>query len=493
MHIDEQVLDAFWDLFRGRNDVWGSVEGRANKEQVAIGHYAEHLTGKESLGIYPLLNDGTCHFAAVDVDEKDFNKALTIRKKLLNLGVNSYIAASKSKGFHVYIFAEEKFVARDIRRLLQHALGKLKIKAEIFPKQDEVTEQTPYGNYINLPCFGHTRPFLSGEMKEVPIDIALQRIKPVSSQELKKLVEKLPGEEPPRTHKEGTTRAGKLPCFSKMMTGVPEGCRDEVGFRLAVHLYRQGMPQQLSESTLLQWDMSYNKPPIGSTTILQKVKQAYSGRYGLGCLNPLITEFCDSSCPIFRKRHTEIDFYRKGEEGKEAEVLGLRRLKSHPPSFALIIDGNEIELTAADLLSLRKVKTKAIEELSYVPFSGVKATDWETLVNSLLKDIVDEKAPPDASVDARYIESLYEWLESSPEAESQEDVLAGKPIKRKDGYYFRMKDAINYLTKQQRLTIDPSQLYRIVKKVGGDARSIRIGKVFKLWYLPNKEEEAESE
>jgi len=487
--IDEQVLDAFWYLFRGRTDVWGSVGGRANKEQVTIAHYTEHLKGKESLGIYPLLDDGTCHFAAIDIDQKDFNQALAVRKELLNLSINSYIAASKSKGYHIYVFAEGKFIARDIRRLFHHILDKLNIKAEIFPKQDRVTEQTPYGNYINLPCFGHTRPFLSADMKEVPLEIALQRIRPVSLQVVKSALEKLPEEAPPKTEKQAP-RTGKLPCFSKMMAGVPEGCRDEVGFRLAVHLYRQGMPQQLAEATLLQWDMNYNHPPIGSTTILQKVKQAYSGKYGLGCLNPLIQDFCDSTCPVFRKRHTEIDFYRKGE-GEEVEVMGLRRLKSHPPSFGLVIDGKEIELTAADLLSLRRVKTKAIEELSYVPFPGIKAQEWETLVNSLLKDVAEEKAPPDASINARYIESVYEWLESSPEAESQEDVLAGKPVKREDGYYFRMKDAVNYLAKQQRLSITPNDLYRIVKKAGGDARVMRIGKLFRFWFLPLRGEEKE--
>jgi hypothetical protein len=44
-------LGLFSGLFRGRDDVWGSVEGKSNKEPVTIEHYRDHLEGKRSLGI----------------------------------------------------------------------------------------------------------------------------------------------------------------------------------------------------------------------------------------------------------------------------------------------------------------------------------------------------------------------------------------------------------------------------------------------------------
>jgi len=490
MDVRKEVLEAFWYLFRGRTDAWGSVEGRANREQVAIAHYAEHLDGKESLGVYPLLDDGTCHFAAVDIDEKVFDKALAVRNDLIGRGITAYIAESKSKGYHVYVFAEEKFVAREIRTILHHTLVKLHIKAEVFPKQDELSENTPLGNYINLPCFGKTRPFLAGDMRAVPMDIALNKIKTVSKDTIEKAYRKIPKPEepPPKSEKEetGSSRKGNLPCFARMMSGVPEGCRDEVAFRLAVHLYRQGMPQQLAESTLLKWDIDYNQPAIGSATIRQKIKQAYSGKYGLGCLSVLIQPFCDSSCPIYRKRHGEIDF-RKGNEGKEVNI-GLERVKSKPPVFSLLLDDTRLELASNELLSLRKVKTKAIEELSYVPFPGMKTEEWETLVNSLLAEITDEPAPADATRQADVVEYVYEWLLNTPSAKTPEDVEAGKPIKREDGCFFKMKDAIHYLSKNHRYNIPPNDLYHLVRNAGGGAKAIRLGKLFKLWWLPLREE-----
>ncbi|GAI79644.1 unnamed protein product, partial [marine sediment metagenome] len=216
------------------------------------------------------------------------------------------------------------------------------------------------------------------------------------------------------------------------------------------------------------------------------------GKYGLGCLNDLIQPFCEQDCPIYRKRHTEID-RRKMAGGKEIEIMGLSRLGTHPASFDLTIDGSKLTLAPGDLLSLRKVKAAAIETLSYVPFPGMKTSEWEVLINSLLAEVKQEAAPPDASTHARYVECVYDWLETAPGAERQEDVEAGRPVKREDGFFFRMKDAVNYLAKHHRLSVEPGELYRVVKEAGGGTKSVRLGKVFTLWFLPVRKEEEEKE
>lgn len=149
------LLEDFAHLFHGRTDAWGSVEGKANKEPVTLTHYERHLRGEVSLGIYPLLDNNECHFFAVDIDDKDFSKALKIRSGMAELGVSVYIAESKSKGFHVYGFCSEGVLAKDVRDLFFSLLLKLGLKHEVFPKQDTLDDSmTKFGNYINLPCFG---------------------------------------------------------------------------------------------------------------------------------------------------------------------------------------------------------------------------------------------------------------------------------------------------------------------------------------------------
>ncbi len=505
--VEQSTLNAFRNLFRGRDDVWGSLHGKSNKEPVTDEHCKAHLNGKTSLGIYPLLDNGTCHFAAIDLDERDFVKAKTIRDTLTEIGIPAYITASKSKGFHIYCFAAERFKAVDIRRIMQYVLNKLGLKHEIFPKQDyhqatDTDGQQHPGSYINLPCFGDTRSFLTTDMKRVPLETALERIKRVPQAAIDRILSLLPGEfvntqlqaaaAPAATGSASRTgkSAGKLPCFEKMMSGVPEGCRDEVAFRLAVHLSRQGMPPQLAEAALLTWDAKFNKPALGTPIINKKIQQAYTGKYGLGCLNDLIQTFCSPDCPVYRKRHTEID-QRKMVGDKELEIMGLTRLGTTPPSFGLAIDGSVLAMSPADLLSLKKVKAKAIETLRYVPFFGMKTSEWEILINSLLKDVKQEDAPPDASAQAHYVGCIYDWLETTPSAERSEDVEAGRPIKKDNGYFFRMKDAVNYLVKHHRINVDPSELFRVVKAAGGGNQTIRLGKLFKLWFLPIHKEEVE--
>ena len=501
--VTRDTIEAFASLFRGRTDAHGAIE-LCVYEPVTTKLYEKHLKGETNLGIYFVLDDHTCHFAAVDLDLKDFTKARAIRDELAKNSIPAYITESKVKGFHIYCFALEKFKAVEIRRVLNHILEELGLKCEVFPKQDyhqpddPPSEKYPEGkrrpgSYINLPCFGHTRPFLSGDMHEVPLETAIERIKRVPQGAIDQVLKTLPKEPPPEelpTAKRQKKQTAKLPCFEKMTAGVSEGCRDEVAFRLAVHLHRQGMPPQLAEATLLEWDAKYNRPAMGSAMVRQKIKQAYTGKYGLGCLNDLIQPFCEQDCPIYRKRHTEID-RRKMAGGKEIEIMGLSRLGTHPASFDLTIDGSKLTLPPEDLLSLRKVKAKAIETLSYVPFPGMKTSEWEVLINSLLAEVKQEAAPPDASTQARYVECVYDWLTTAPAAERKEDVEAGRPIKREDGYFFQMKDAVNYLAKHHRLNVDPGELYRVVRDAGGGNKSVRLDKVFKLWFLPLKKEEEE--
>ena len=497
IEVEKDTIEAFASLFRGRTDSHGRVEVCVY-EPVTPEHYQKHLKGEVNLGIYFVLDDSTCHFAAIDLDEKNFNKAKAIRDELAKNLIPAYITESKSKGFHIYCFALKRFKAVEIRRVLNHLLKKLDMKCEVFPKQDYHQPDDPDGtrhpgSYINLPSFGHTRPFLTGDLKEVPLKVAIERIKFTPQESIDRVLQTLPKEPPQEelpTAKRQKKQTAKLPCFEKMMAGVPEGCRDEVTFRLAVHLNRQGMPPQLAEAVLLKWDIKYNRPAIGEPIIRQKLKQAYSGKYGLGCLNDLIQPFCEKDCPIYRKRHIEID-KRKVVGDKELEIMGLSRLRTPRASFGLTIDGSTLALTSEELLSLKRVKSKAIETLSYVPFSGMKTSEWEILINSLLAEVKDEEAPPDASVQARYVECVYDWLETTPGAERQEDVEAGRPIKREDGYFFRMKDAVSYLAKHHRISVDPGELYRVIKAAGGGNQPVRLGKVFKLWSLPLRKEEEE--
>lgn len=175
------TVDLFAGLFKGRAEAWRGTTGAIHKEQVTKEHYKKHLDGAQSLAIFPLLDDGTCWWAALDLDIKDWAKAVALHDELLKHNCPAYISASKSKGYHIWVFADQKepFVAKDIRRLFYNIVKQLGIKeAEIFPKQDALDSTVPIGNCLNLPGFASfskdpknppVRQFLDKDQKMIPL------------------------------------------------------------------------------------------------------------------------------------------------------------------------------------------------------------------------------------------------------------------------------------------------------------------------------------
>ena len=98
--VTREDVEGFASFFQGRVDAYGNVDGGCVRKPVTIHHYAQHLEGKESLGIYLLMDDNCIRFSAIDIDIQNLEIPMGIRKTLLELNVTSYIALSKSRGFH---------------------------------------------------------------------------------------------------------------------------------------------------------------------------------------------------------------------------------------------------------------------------------------------------------------------------------------------------------------------------------------------------------
>lgn len=294
-------LNTFAQLFRGRTDVWGSVTGKSNKENVSIENYKLHLEGKKSLGVYPLLDDGLCNFFAVDLDEKNFEKAKNIRQELVDRGIHMYIARSKGKGFHIYGFGNN-LIAKDVRYVLQGVLEKLQISAEVFPKQDKLDEVIKYGNYINLPCFGDARPWLDLDQNPIPLTKALSLISPNKQDTILAAKETVPAPAPlmvslkPKEpkEKEKKSKVKSPPCVLNLLKGVEAGARDEAAFALARHYLDQGEEPEEVLARLMLWDAK-NKPPIGDLRALQTKVQSAEKGYAFGC-NSITSGLLSAAC-----------------------------------------------------------------------------------------------------------------------------------------------------------------------------------------------------
>ncbi len=143
----------------------------------------DHLAGEHTVGVYPLLEDDTCHFLAVDFDEAEWrDDARAFIQSCEELGVPAALEISRSgKGAHVWVFFAGKVSARDARRLgtaiISHTCARtrqLKLESydRLFPNQDSLPKGG-FGNLIALPLQKHPREngcsvFVDADLRPYP-------------------------------------------------------------------------------------------------------------------------------------------------------------------------------------------------------------------------------------------------------------------------------------------------------------------------------------
>jgi superfamily II DNA or RNA helicase len=121
----------------------------------------DHLAGKHTIGIYPLLTNDCCYFLAVDFDDEQWSEdAKAFQMSCDNLGVSAYLEISRSgSGAHIWIFFDKAVIARDARRLgsaiISYTCNRtrqltLTSYDRLFPNQDSMPKGG-FGNLIALP------------------------------------------------------------------------------------------------------------------------------------------------------------------------------------------------------------------------------------------------------------------------------------------------------------------------------------------------------
>ncbi len=171
-------------LFRGRDDVyaqrWIGREGKSGYSPVCnedwrkniskserkfvpltIEVIRDHLMGRKTIGIYPLLIDETSLFLTVDFDKSSWQTdVLEFHKTCQSLSLPAYIERSRSgNGAHVWMFFNQPISTHQPRKLGSYILTKtmeqhprLGIDSydRLFPNQDTMPKGG-FGNLIALP------------------------------------------------------------------------------------------------------------------------------------------------------------------------------------------------------------------------------------------------------------------------------------------------------------------------------------------------------
>ncbi|NOU99396.1 TOTE conflict system archaeo-eukaryotic primase domain-containing protein [Paenibacillus planticolens] len=196
----KEKIEVFRSLFRGREDVypnrWQSKTGKSGyspacknewsfvckKPQIKCADcshrefipitdeiISDHLDAKinHTIGIYPMLQDETCWFVAIDFDKRNWKQdAAAVMETCTMLQVPAALERSRSgDGGHVWIFFDQPIEASLARKLgcalltktmeSRNELG-LDSYDRLFPNQDTLPKGG-FGNLIALPLQGAPR------------------------------------------------------------------------------------------------------------------------------------------------------------------------------------------------------------------------------------------------------------------------------------------------------------------------------------------------
>jgi len=228
----DDKIALFRRLFRGREDVypqrWESAKGTSgyspacgnewkpgvcHKPRVKCGDCSQrqllpvtdqviydHLTGKQTIGVYPLLSDDSCYFLAADFDEADWREdAKAFMQSCRELGIPAALEISRSgNGTHAWIFFAKPVPAREARQfgaaLISHTCDRTRQLSltsydRLFPNQDTMPKGG-FGNLIALPLQKQPREsgrsvFVDEHLKPYPDQWAfLASIRPMSRRDL---------------------------------------------------------------------------------------------------------------------------------------------------------------------------------------------------------------------------------------------------------------------------------------------------------------------
>lgn len=269
-----------------------------------------HFAGELILGIYPLHDDGaSCSFIAGDFDnhsgDRNPKDAVMSLKNVCDCQeIPLEILKSKSgAGYHAYIFFQYPVLAKKARVFFHALLSEAGIADDssfdrMFPNQDTADRGKGFGNLIALPFQN-----ISGEMvntgflmpdfetlaadqwdylskvekvTEPQIDALLAewKIDPEKATEKKRKV-KTKTSKPADS---GTAEKPEKLNPAEVLSGVPEGKRDDNLFRYACQLRSKGLSQQEIE-ILVCHSAAQCQPPFPIEQAKEKVLSAMRYEY----------------------------------------------------------------------------------------------------------------------------------------------------------------------------------------------------------------------
>jgi hypothetical protein len=202
------------------------------------------------------------------------------------------------------------------------------------------------------------------------------------------------------------------------------------------------------------------------------------------CKDAPLSSFCNSGLCRSRK-------FGIGAAGSDSPNLAcLVKYNSEPPLWFVEINGKRLELNTDELFNQNLFQKSCLERLNLLP-PTLRKNDWETMINSLLREMVETEqiveATDDMSITGRFVDLLEEFTTHRQQAMDREEILMGKPFHddEESKVIFRIKDLENHLKRNNFTGLTAPKMAQRLRDLNAIPVVLSLkGRTTRCWSIP---------
>lgn len=464
------------DLAYGVTKVGEIKDGKAESdshlvhEQLTYAVMSEHLAGKKSIGVAPIMMDSRCNFGAIDIDNYQYNLEDIVRA-IYDFKFPLFPCWSKSRKLHIYMFFSEPLPAAEVRQILRWYadLFGCDKKTELFPKQDHVDPGAKFFSWINIPYFNaedmkNWRKQVKRDMSLADLSEALEYIQTI----------RLTGEE----HKERMNSfeyKDAPPCITSgiLLKDIPQGSRNAWLFSCGVYLRLKDENCDLEEK-LKDINASLHDPIPEDELEKTIIKSLNKHSYFYMCSSMMR---CDKTLC----RHKEFGVDSKMSTG--LDFGQLTQYMTDPPYYEWIVNGQRMTFwNEKEILAQGKFRELCLRQLHLVP-RAVNDERWSKILTRAcenIKVVNDDEIEGDFSPGATFYGLMAEFFDKKRQGSNMSTVFLGKVYLDEDAgeFVFTARAFTEFLmVKHGFTTFTPVEIQDRLKRRGAYKKDT-------LWHIP---------
>lgn len=449
MYSQAEILK-FINCFNGAKEFYGTtivgeiVNGKAQSTSSCIHEppspsiFANHLAGKNSIGLSPLKADNMVSFGAIDIDSYKGDLMLII-KAIYDFDMPICPCYSKSKKLHLYFFFEQGTDADDAVEIMRWYACAFRCdrKVEIFPKQIARTVSNKAYSWINLPYFdandmSNHRKMVKKDGSYASLEDFLERAEQcrVSKAIHRELIERYPCYDAPPCIKTGA-----------ILRDIGAGGRNNWMFSAAIYFKLKDENCDVAEKI---HELNESLPdPLPEAELEQTVIKSVSRKVSF--------YICSSMEDLCDKQACKRLEYGIGSKQNPGVTFGpLTQQMTDPPQYEWRVGTTTMHFyTEAELISQDKFRELSLRDLHILP-KKLDPNVWGKIVNKAAKTMETKELDSqgnDFTAGSRFIDLVVQFFTDKRRAQNESQIRLGRVYasEAEKTYWFNAWSLLTYI------------------------------------------------